>query len=148
MGTLLQVKLKMKQDQDMKKKLARGGRHEILLDLDGDKCADLGLMDENMDGDIDAMALDLSGTGDFDLFLMDLDGNGTIDMAFFDKEGTGNFTTPKWGAEVLSPLFQAATQLYVFLKGEDWGAQELNAQLEQMSAALEKVVAIVDPDFA
>ena len=37
--------------------LVRGSRHEILLDLDGDGQADIGLIDENTDGDIDTVAV-------------------------------------------------------------------------------------------
>ena len=71
MGTLLKAKTAIRLDRDLRHKLVRGSRHEILLDLDGDKLADIALIDDNHDGDLDTIAVDLSGNGEFDLFLID-----------------------------------------------------------------------------
>ena len=147
MGTLGQVKMRMKQDKDMRKRLVRGVRHEILLDLDGDKFADLGLMDENMDGDIDTMALDLRGSGDFDLYLTDMDGNNVIDRAFFDEEGNGSYAAPAWGDEVLAPILEAATKLYQFLASADWDSTQLDMYLEQLSGSIAPASELVEGDF-
>ena len=57
----------------------RGSRHEILLDFDGDKQADIALIDDNHDGDLDTIAVDLAGNGEFDLFLIDTDHNNIPD---------------------------------------------------------------------
>lgn len=147
MGTLGQVKMRMKQDRDMRKRLVRGGRHEILLDLDGDKFADLGLMDENMDGDIDTMALDLGGSGDFDLYMTDMDGNNVIDRAFFDEEGNGSFAAPAWGDEILAPMLEAATRLYRFLASADWDTAQLDAYLEELSGSIAPAAELIGADF-
>ena len=47
MGTLRQLKMKMRLDADLRPMLVRAMRHEILIDLDGDKVADIALIDNN-----------------------------------------------------------------------------------------------------
>ena len=81
-------------DRDLRHKLVRGSRHEILLDLDGDKLADIALIDDNHDGDLDTIAVDLAGNGEFDLFLIDTDhnnipdkGKGGIEMMVLTEKG-------------------------------------------------------------
>ena len=148
MGTLGQVKMKMKQDREMRRKLVRGGLHEILLDLDGDKVADLGLMDENMDGDIDMLAFDLRGAGDFDLFLADIDGNLVIDRILFDAEGNGEIAERSWGPEVDGPILEAASRLYAYLREQDWNAQVLEELIEQISSRVAEAFNDIEADFA
>ena len=147
MGTLGQVKMRMKQDREMRRKLVRGGLHEILLDLDGDKVADLGLMDENMDGDIDMLAFDLRGAGDFDLFLADIDGNLVIDRILFDEEGNGEIAERSWGPEVDGPILEAASRLYAYLREQDWSAQMLEELIGQMSSSVAEAFNVIEADF-
>lgn len=61
MGTLRKVKLVAKLDKDLRKMLVKGGRNEILVDLDGDKEADIMLSDTSGDGNIDTIVADLTG---------------------------------------------------------------------------------------
>jgi len=148
MSTLSQVKVRMKADREMHKKLVRGGRHEILLDLDGDRVADLALMDENMDGDIDTLAFDLRGSGDFDLYLTDLDGNLVIDRILFDEEGNGEFSEKSWGPQVDGPLLEAATSLYRYLREQSWETARLEELIEEMGSSVTEAYNAVEADFA
>ena len=71
MGTLRELKFKMKSDKDLRPMLVRSMRHELLIDLDGDKVADIALIDSNRDGDLDTIAVDTTGNGDFNLYIGD-----------------------------------------------------------------------------
>ena len=87
MGTLRQLKTKMRLDKDLRPMLVRSMLHEALIDLDGDKVADIALIDNNHDGDIDMIGVDVTGNGTFNLYIGDADGNGIIDtVEFFDDE--------------------------------------------------------------
>ena len=87
MGTLRQLKNKMRLDKDLRPMLVRSMLHEALIDLDGDKVADIALIDNNHDGDIDMIGVDVTGNGTFNLYIGDADGNGIIDtVEFFDDE--------------------------------------------------------------
>ena len=43
MGTLRKLRMAMKTDRDLRRLMVRGSHNEILLDLDGDKEADIAL---------------------------------------------------------------------------------------------------------
>ena len=73
MGTVKELKKYMKSDEELRTMLVRSGRHEVLIDLDGDKVADIALVDNNEDGDIDMIAVDVTGNGDFNLYIGDDD---------------------------------------------------------------------------
>ena len=79
MGTLREVKHVMRKNEELRDLLVRSSRHELLIDLDGDKVADIALIDTNHDGDIDTFAVDATGNGDFNLYVGDSDANGAID---------------------------------------------------------------------
>ena len=68
MCTVLKAKSVMKSDNELRKMLLRGDIYEIILDLDGDSSADIGLYDSNKDGEIDTVAADVFKTGDFNLY--------------------------------------------------------------------------------
>ena len=87
MGTLKKLRLAMKTDRDLRRLLVRGSHNEILLDIDGDKQADIALQDIDGDGNVDRLALDVSGDGWFDLFIDDTDRNGVPDEIFVVKYG-------------------------------------------------------------
>ena len=69
MGTLMKVRLSMKKDKDIRKMMVRGSLNEILLDINGDKEAEVALQDINHDGNIDRIAFDITEDGWFDLFI-------------------------------------------------------------------------------
>lgn len=132
MGTLLKVKLKIKTDKDLRKMLVRGGREEILLDLDGDKEADVALIDADHDGDIDAIAVDLGGRGEFDLYLVDNDHNNIPDQIIFDEEGNGEFKTLAMGPEVEAHLIAAAERVNMLLMAEEVIAERVDEALGEL----------------
>ena len=91
MGTLRKTKLWMKVHRDTRHMLLKSRRDEILIDMDGDKEADLALLDISGDGNIDTIAADISGDGELDLLIMDSDGNGIPDALLMD-DGEGIIT--------------------------------------------------------
>ena len=129
MGTLLKTKTKLKLDKDLRKLLVRGSRHEILLDLDGDKQADVALIDENTDGDIDTIAVDLTGDGEFDLYFVDTDHNSIPDTILFDEKGDGNLQMLDIGMDVETAMIEAAQYLYELMMAEEYIAQNVDAAL-------------------
>ena len=67
MGTLRTLKAAMRLDIDLRKMLVRGNRNELLIDVDGDKEADIAIIDMTGDDGIDTVAVDLTGDGEFNL---------------------------------------------------------------------------------
>ena len=132
MGTLLKVKAKVKTDKDLRRLLVRGTRHEVLLDLDGDKVPDIGLIDNTHDGDIDTIAVNIGGREDFDLYLVDSDANGIPDKILYDEEGDGNFQKLASGAEVEEHMKAAAQTIYMLIQAEEIIAERLDAALAEL----------------
>ena len=132
MGTLLKVKTKLALDKDLHKMLVRGSRHEILLDLDGDGQADVGLIDENADGDIDTVAVDLTGAGAFDLYFVDTDHNGIPDAILYCDNGSEEVTVLGLGEEVEEAMISAAADVYMLMLADEYIAQSVDAALEQL----------------
>lgn len=132
MGTLRKAKLKMKLDKDFRKTLMRGARNEILIDVDGDKEADIALMDTTGDGDIDTLAVDLTGDGEFNLYFTDTDHNKVPDMVLYDEDGTGDFQLLGLGKEVEDTLISAAATVLAMLEAEDYIADVLDRALEDL----------------
>lgn len=132
MGTLHKVKMKMKLDRDLRKLLVRGGRDEILLDLDGDKLADIALVDEDRDGDIDTIAMDLTGDGEFNLYLVDTDHNHVPDAILFDRDGSGDLEVLGMGEEIEAAMLAAAQELYLQMMAEEYIAESVSSALEEL----------------
>lgn len=132
MGTLLKAKTAVKLDKSLRHMLVRGSRHEILLDLDGDKVADIGLIDDDRDGDIDTLAADLSGAGDFDLFLVDTNHSGVPDKILFDENGSGELTELDAGPEVEEHLIGAARRIAMLMQAEEVIAERMDEALAEM----------------
>lgn len=126
----------MKLDKDLRKMLVRGSRHEILLDVDGDKEPDIGLLDDDHDGDIDTIALDLTGDNEFNLYIKDTDKNGIPDTILFDENGNGNMEVLHSGDAVEQAVLFAAEKVEQALKLEDY----VQSQLADYMKALEKEV--------
>lgn len=138
MGTLRKAKLAIKMDHDMRKLLLRGGRNEILLDLDGDKEADIVLLDSNGDGNIDTFGADVFETGDFNLYIEDTDHNGIPDTILVDEEGMGDFVTLASGDEVEANMIEAAKRLAVLMEAKEIIAEELDARLKEMDKEIRR----------
>lgn len=136
MGTLTKVRLKMKLDKDLRQMLVRGSRHEILLDVDGDKEPDIGLLDDDHDGDIDTIALDLTGDNEFNLYIKDTDKNGIPDTILFDENGDGNMEVLHSGDAVEQAILFAAEKVEQALELEDY----VQSQLADYMKTLEKEV--------
>ena len=132
MGTLLKAKTAIRLDRDLRHKLVRGSRHEILLDLDGDKLADIALIDDNHDGDLDTIAVDLSGNGEFDLFLIDTDHNNIPDKVLYDEAGDGELRELAAGPEVEEHLISAAQHIYMLMMAEEIIAERVDEALAEM----------------
>ena len=87
MGTLRNLKNTMMQDEKLRPLLLRSTRREVLIDLDGDKVADIALIDDNRDGDIDMIGVDVTGNGEFNFYVGDVDVNGIPDtVQFFEDD--------------------------------------------------------------
>ena len=138
MGTLRKVKLAIKTDKDLRRLLLRGGRNEILLDLDGDKEADIVLLDSNGDGDIDTFGADVLGTGDFNLYIEDTDHNGILDTIVVDKEGMGDFEVFASGQEVEANMIEAAKRLALLIEAKEVIAEELDRALQEMDKEIRR----------
>lgn len=138
MGTLRKAKLAIKTDHDLRQLLLRGGRNEILLDLDGDKEADVVLLDSNGDGNIDTFGADVYGTGDFNLYIEDTDHNGVPDTILVDEEGTGDFETLASGAEVEANMIEAAQKLAILIEAKEIIAEELDQRLKEMDKEIRR----------
>lgn len=132
MANLQKTKRRMKLDKAWRKTLVRSAKNEILIDLDGDREADVMLMDTAGDGDIDTIAVDLTGDGEFNLFFTDTDHNGVPDAVFLDSEGNGKLEVLGVGSEVEAALTSAAARLDALLLASDYAAAELDRALEEL----------------
>lgn len=122
----------MRMDRDWHKTLLRSSRNEILIDVDGDKEADIALLDTTGNGDIDTVAVDLTGDGEFNLYFSDTDGNGIPDMILLDEEGTGSLELLGMGQEVEEAMLAAAVTLYTAVMAEEYIAETLDQKLEEL----------------
>lgn len=132
MGTLKKLKFRMKLDREWRRTLVRGTKNEILIDLDGDKQADLALMDTLGDGDVDTLAIDLDGNGDFDLYFVDTDHNNIPDKILFDEKGDGEFVEIASGKEVEEGVILALQAVETALAMGDYIAASLDAALDEL----------------
>ena len=136
MGTLKKLKLAMKTDRDLRKLMVRGSHNEILLDINGDREAEVALQDINHDGNIDRIALDVTGDGWFDLFIDDNDSNGIPDRIFVVHEG--NDEEPDKveelaaGPEVEEKIIAAAKAVALALQAKEIIAEELDQRLKEL----------------
>ncbi len=112
--------------------LVRGGRSEILIDLDGDREADLGLFDSTGNGNIDTLAADVLDTGEFNLVILDRDDNGIPDAVYLDEEGTGNYEELAVGPEVEAHMLEAAHKLAAVMEAREIIAVELEGRLRDL----------------
>ena len=132
MGTLRKLKTKMKFDRDWHKTLLRSGKDEILIDIDGDKEADLALLDTTGDGDIDTLAVDLTGDGEFNLYFGDTDQNGIPDVVLYDENGTGSLELLGLGKEVEDAIVSTACMIRAAVITGDYIADALEQELDEL----------------
>lgn len=138
MGTLRELKKIIKKDEDLKKMLVRSDRHEILLDLDGDSVPDIGLLDVERTGDVDAIAVDLTGNGEFNFYLIDHDGNGIPDEISFYQDGDDMPIKSVFGRAVEARVVKAAARIHDLLTASDIAAGEIVDILEELESFLEE----------
>ena len=125
MGTLKELKKTMRSDEELKEMLVRSSLHELLIDLDGDKIADIALVDNNRDGDIDTIAIDTTGNGDFNLYMGDVDGNGVIDTVEFYKDGWDMPEAAYFGKNVEEEFLQISDRIYSIIVAKEYVKENL-----------------------
>lgn len=134
MGTLRQLKTKMRLDKELRPMLVRSMLHEVLIDLDGDKVADIALIDANRDGDIDTIAVDATGNGDFNLYLGDLDGNGIPDNVEFYADGDDMPLAAYFGQAVEARFIDLGERIFERVLAAELIADELIAAFAEFEA--------------
>ncbi len=132
MGTLRQLKSAMKQDEHLREFLVRSNRHEILLDLDGDKAPDIALLDTEGSGDINAIAVDLTGNGEFNFYLVDHDGNGIPDEISYYHDGDDMPVNSVFGRSVETGLVSGAARIHGLLTAADLAANDILEALQEL----------------
>lgn len=132
MGNFRKLKLRMKTDRDLRHLLIKGSRDEILIDLDGDKQADLAIIDSKHDGNIDTVAIDLTGDGEFNLYLVDTDANKLFDHIYFDEKGDGNLELVAAGSEVEQAVVYTLASIAQMVETGEYIAQELDNRLDEL----------------
>ena len=138
MGTLYQLKKTVRLDKELRPMLVRSTLHEALLDLDGDKVADIALIDNNRDGDIDMIAFDLTGNGEFNLYVGDADGNGVVDTVEFYEDGDDMPVAAYMGRNVEDRFLDLADVVYGRILAREVIAAELIAAFEDFTARAEE----------
>ena len=138
MGTLYQLKKTVRLDKELRPMLVRSTLHEALLDLDGDKVADIALIDNNHDGDIDMIAIDLTGNGEFNLYVGDADGNGIPDTVEFYEDGDDMPVAAYMGRNVEDRFLDLAGMVYGRILARELIAGELIAAFEEFAARAEE----------
>ena len=138
MGTLRELKFKMKSDKDLRPMLVRSMRHELLIDLDGDKVADIALIDSNRDGDLDTIAVDTTGNGDFNLYIGDQDANGVPDTVEFYDDGDDMPIAAYFGRAVEDRFIDLAGIIYARVLAKEFIASEMISAFKDFVARAEE----------
>ena len=103
--------------------IIRGTVAEILVDLDGDKRPDVGLLDTTGDGLIDTLALDLLGDNHFDLYFADTDHNQVPDIIYLDENGQKKVVNV--GEDMQTKMSRKASEVYRVLTDEYSSEEDL-----------------------
>ena len=147
MGTLKKMRLTMKTDRDLRKLMVRGSHNEILLDLDGDKQADIAFQDINSDGNIDRFAFDATGDGWLNLFIDDEDRNGIPDRIFVVKYG--NDEEPDKveelaaGPEVEQEILTVAQDIALMIQAKEIIGEEMVVRLNDLDRKVSKASRVI-----
>ncbi len=139
MGTLKKLKRKMKFDRDWHKTLLRSGKDEILIDVDGDGEADIGLFDTTGSGDVDTLAVDLTGDGEFNLYLGDTDENGVADVVLYGEDGEEQLQILGLGKEVEDAITASMEVVRAALITGDYIADALDQELDDLDRQIKAV---------
>ena len=126
------IKRQIKEDPELRGKLVRSGRNEIMLDLDGDGAADVCLSCEGDGERVDTLSFDLSGNGEFNLFLHDADGNGIPDTVFWAEDGSEEAELVAFGSEVELGLLHIAARIDALLSTEELVNEEFGVSLAEL----------------
>jgi hypothetical protein len=147
MGTLKKMRLTMKTDRDLRKLMVRGSHNEILLDLDGDKQADIALQDINSDGNIDRFAFDATGDGWFNLFIDDEDRNGVPDRIFVVKYGKDEepdkVVELAAGPEVEQEIIAIAQEIALLIQAKEIIGEEMIVRLNDLDRKVSKASRVI-----
>ena len=145
MGTLKELKKTMRQDEELSKLLVRSGRHEILIDLDGDSIPDICLEDFNRDGDIDTMAVDATGNGEFNLYVSDQDANGIIDTVEFYEDGENMPVAAYYGKNVEERFERIGDTVYNIVNAREYIKEEIiDPMREFVASAIDEYKQVVE----
>ena len=147
MGTLKKMRLTMKTDRDLRKLMVRGSHNEILLDLDGDKQADIALQDINSDGNIDRFAFDATGDGWFNLFIDDEDRDGVPDRIFVVKYGKDEepdkVVELAAGPDVEQEIIAIAQEIALMIQAKEIIGEEMIVRLNDLDRKVSKASRVI-----
>ncbi len=138
MGTLREVKNALRLDKTLRPMLVKSMLHEVLIDLDGDKVADIALIDNNHDGDIDTIAVDATGNGDFNLYVGDMDGNGIIDTVQFYDDDDDMPIASYFGRSVEERFVELGAAIYTRIIAGEIIAEEILKAFEEFEKQAEE----------
>ena len=146
-GTLKKMRLTMKTDRDLRKLMVRGSHNEILLDLDGDKQADIALQDINSDGNIDRFAFDATGDGWFNLFIDDEDRDGVPDRIFVVKYGKDEepdkVVELAAGPDVEQEIIAIAQEIALLIQAKEIIGEEMIVRLNDLDRKVSKASRVI-----
>jgi len=138
MGTLMIVNMAMDFNSDIAKLKIAGKDNEILLDINGDKKAEVALQDCNQDGNIDRIAFDVTGDGKFDLYIDDTDGNNIPDR-IYTRDASGKEEVLAAGPELEKKILSIAEEVgTMIVEGKDVG-EELVKRLSALDGEIAKI---------
>ena len=147
MGTLKKMRLTMKTDRDLRKLMVRGSHNAILLDLDGDKQADIALQDINSDGNIDRFAFDATGDGWFNLFIDDEDRDGVPDRIFVVKYGKDEepdkVVELAAGPDVEQEIIAVAQEIALMIQAKEIIGEEMIVRLNDLDRKVSKASRVI-----
>ena len=141
------MRLTMKTDRDLRKLMVRGSHNEILLDLDGDKQADIALQDINSDGNIDRFAFDATGDGWFNLFIDDEDRDGVPDRIFVVKYGKDEepdkVVELAAGPDVEQEIIAIAQEIALLIQAKEIIGEEMIVRLNDLDRKVSKASRVI-----
>ena len=136
MTDIIKTKDRMKKDPTLGKMVLLSSKTEILLDVDGDCLADVGLMDSVGDGRVDTLAVDLTGDNEFNLYFMDTRNNNIPDVAFYDEESNGDLKLVGIGEGVQGTMQNAAAKVYRALLAEEYDPAKVEKAFKDLDALI------------
>lgn len=136
MRTLKKLKLSLKLDKNLRHSLLKSTKNEILIDLDGDKEADLAFIDSTGNGNIDTIAVDSNGSGEFDLYFLDKNNNNLPDtiIAMIDDEP---YVIAE-GEGVEQMIIKAINTIYALIDLNDFIVERFDEALDELYKELKK----------